>query len=121
MVVLKELDCFDENLGLRIKISREKAGLTQEQLAERINKSLSFVSMLEQGRCGAKVSTLRDICFAVDASADYILLGIDPDKEDIIIAQKLRVLNYHDKIALLHLLNSLTEGTLNKNNPDEHK
>lgn len=34
-----EMNSFDENLGLRIKLALEKAGLTQEQLAERINKS----------------------------------------------------------------------------------
>ena len=36
-----ELNSLNENIGLRIKLARENAGLTQEQLAERIDKSLS--------------------------------------------------------------------------------
>lgn len=118
---MNEFTSFNEDLGMRIKISREKAGLTQEQLAERINKSLSFVAMLEQGRCGAKVNTLKDICFAVDTSADYILLGIEPDKEELIISQKLRILDYHDRVALLHILDSLTVCKFKKNNSDANE
>ena len=58
-----EMNSFDDNIGMRIKLAREKAGITQEQLAEEINKSLSFISMLEQGRwlfwhrCGSITST----------------------------------------------------------------
>lgn len=104
-----EMNSFDDNIGMRIKLAREKAGITQEQLAEEINKSLSFISMLEQGRCGAKINTLKGICLALNVSADFLILGIDSANEDLIIAQKIRLLAYADKIALIHIINSLTE------------
>ena len=42
------------------------------------------------------MSTLKDICFALNVSADFIMLGIEPVKEDMVIAQKLRLLKYAD-------------------------
>ena len=110
MDVLGAVNSFDEHIGLRIKLTREKAGLTQEQLAERIDKSLSFISMLEQGRSGAKVNTLKDICVTLNVSSDFLILGIAPEKEDMIIAQKLRLLTYADKAALMQIINSLIES-----------
>ena len=116
-----ELNSFDENIGHRIKLSRERAGLTQEQLAEQVDKSLSFISMLEQGRSGAKVSTLKDICVALNASADFIILGITSGNEDLVIAQKLRLLKYSDKTALLQIIDSLSEDSSIGNDPDLDK
>ena len=104
-----KLYSFDEKIGLRIKLAREQAGMTQEQLAERIDKSLSFISMLEQGRSGAKVNTLKDICLALNTSADFLLLGITPENEDMILAQKLRCLSYADRVALMQIIDSLAE------------
>ena len=37
------------------------------------------------------------------------MLGIEPVNEDAVIAQKLRLLKYADRIALMQILNSLTE------------
>lgn len=116
-----EMKNFNENIGLRIKLAREKAGLTQEQLAERIDKSLSFVSMLEQGRSGAKVNTLKDICLALNVSADFLILGIIPENEDMIIAQKLRLLTYADKTALMQIINSLMDSTSTEHVPEPNK
>jgi transcriptional regulator with XRE-family HTH domain len=57
------------HLGLRIKIARISKGLTQEQLAEKINKTRPLISSIEQT---GKVNyyTLKKICS---------ILNIDPD------------------------------------------
>lgn len=41
------LEKFYKNLGLKIKQQREKAGLTQEQLAEKAKISLDFLGKIE--------------------------------------------------------------------------
>lgn len=41
------LENFYKNLGIRIKYLREKANLTQEQLAEKANISLDFMGKIE--------------------------------------------------------------------------
>lgn len=49
------------HLGLRIKIARISKGMTQEELAEKINKTRPLISSIEQtGK--ANYYTLRKIC-----------------------------------------------------------
>ena len=62
-------------IGRRVRLARETAGLTQEELAERINVSIQFISDLERGVVGASLITYRNLCKAMHASSDYILLG----------------------------------------------
>ncbi len=54
-----ELDAFI--LGERLKEERTKAGLTQEQLANRIGTKRSYISRVENGRADIQVSTLFKI------------------------------------------------------------
>ncbi len=49
------------HLGLRIKIARISKGITQEQLAERINKTRPLISSIEQ-KGKANYYTLKSIC-----------------------------------------------------------
>ena len=58
------------HLGLKIKVERIKQKLTQEQLAEKINKTRPLVSSIEQtGKAG--FYTLQKICS---------VLGLDMDE-----------------------------------------
>jgi len=53
-----ELSCDAFLLGERLKAERKKAGLTQEQLAERIGTKKSFVSRVENGHADVQLSTI---------------------------------------------------------------
>lgn len=48
-------------LGERLKEERQKAGLTQEQLADRIGTKKSYISRVENGHTDIQVSTLFKI------------------------------------------------------------
>lgn len=48
-------------LAERLKEERLKAGLTQEQLAERIGTNKSYISRLENGKADVQLSTLHKI------------------------------------------------------------
>ena len=50
-------------IGLKIADSRKFSGLTQEELAEKIGKSWSFVAQVEsvKGKTGISLDTLFDI------------------------------------------------------------
>lgn len=57
---------FDANvdaffLGERLKEERQKAGLTQEQLANKIGTKKSYISRVENGYTDIQVSTLLKI------------------------------------------------------------
>ena len=54
-----EVDAFI--LGERLKEERQKAGLTQEQLADRIGTKKSYISRVENGHADIQVSTLFKI------------------------------------------------------------
>lgn len=60
-------------IGMNIKQVRSLEGISQEKLAERIGKSAHFISLLELGKSGLSVSTVIDICRALDTDPNTIL------------------------------------------------
>jgi transcriptional regulator with XRE-family HTH domain len=58
-----------QELGLRLKLQRVKAGLTQEQLADRASLHRTFVGLVERGESGLSVERLVDMAEA---------LGVEP-------------------------------------------
>ena len=62
-------------MGLRIRNQRKEKGLSQEQLAELIGISLSFLGHIERGTRKASVETLARICKALNADMHYIVFG----------------------------------------------
>lgn len=67
--------------GLRIQSLRKDAGLTQEQLAERINTSHSMITKIERGASGASIDLLIELACLFDCSLDYIILGKTNDSK----------------------------------------
>lgn len=71
---------FDKyrTIGLKISYYRKLRGLTQEQLAEKINKNLAFIGAVEAPNVNRTVSldTLFDIAEALDVPA-YKFLNDD--------------------------------------------
>ena len=53
-----EMDCDVFVIGEQLKDERLKAGLTQEQLAEKIGTKKSFISRVERGHADIQLSTL---------------------------------------------------------------
>jgi len=62
-------------LGERIRQSRKKAKLTQEQLAESISLSVSHVGHIERGSRIPSIDTLVRMSSTLHVSIDYLLLG----------------------------------------------
>lgn len=61
-----EMECDAFIIGERLKVERLKAGLTQEQLAERIGTKKSFISRVERGRTDIQLSTLVKLFRGLD-------------------------------------------------------
>ncbi len=62
-----------KDLGQRIRILRQKQHLTQEQLAEKIDMSASFLGHIERGIRVASVETLVMICNVLDPNPGFLL------------------------------------------------
>ena len=63
----------------RIAAVRKAAGLTQEQLGELVGVSRQAVSKWESGQAVPDALTIKALCQKLHVSADYILLGTDPE------------------------------------------
>jgi transcriptional regulator with XRE-family HTH domain len=64
-----------ETVGERIKKLRKKKGLTQAQLAARVNVSPQVISNWERGYSGLDHDDVARLADALDESADFILSG----------------------------------------------
>ena len=65
-------------MGQMIKARRKEMKLTQEDLAEKVEISVSFMGHIERGSRVLSVDTLRKLCIVLDLSADD-LLGLEYD------------------------------------------
>lgn len=64
-------------LGKALRDLREKAGLTQEAVAERLKVFPTFVGRLERGERGARWHSVRKILRALDASPEQFGVAIE--------------------------------------------
>ena len=67
-------------LNERIASVRKAAGLTQEQLGELVGVSRQAVSKWESGQAVPDAMTITALCQKLHVSADYLLLGVDPEQ-----------------------------------------
>ena len=56
-----EKELSDLMIGCQLKNARIKLDLTQEQLADRVNKKRAFISRIENDGSNLTIKTLRDI------------------------------------------------------------
>ena len=62
-------------IGQRIKQARLAKNLTQEDLAEKIDISVAFLSRVERGNSHINLKRLNQLCRLLDVSEGYILNG----------------------------------------------
>lgn len=74
-------------IGLRIRKAREDGKMTREQLAELLDISPVFLAYVEYGQKGVSLTTLQKLCRTLQVSADYLLLGKEPDSQNKTEAQ----------------------------------
>lgn len=74
-----------ENVGNKIRERRNFLKITQENLADRINVSASFISDIENGRRKMSLETMIKISIALKTSLDYFVLD---NIEDIRVKNK---------------------------------
>ncbi len=72
----KEYSSEYRRLGLRVSYYRKLRGLTQEQLAEKLDKNVSYIGSVEAPNIDRAISldTLFDIAAALDVPAYKFLI-----------------------------------------------
>ncbi|MBQ3483329.1 MAG: helix-turn-helix transcriptional regulator [Clostridia bacterium] len=97
-----------KEIGQRINARRKELGLTQEELAERMEVSIQMISNVELGKKAIRPENLVKLCNALDVSADYILRGNRADWEAIGFMDKYARLSIENQ----HLLEKLAENLM---------
>lgn len=62
-------------IGKRIQMRRKQQGMTQEQLADKMDVSIQMVSNLERGNKAIRIENLIKLSQILNISTDYILTG----------------------------------------------
>ncbi|MBD5479229.1 MAG: helix-turn-helix transcriptional regulator [Lachnospiraceae bacterium] len=68
--------------GDRIRLKRTLLGLTQEEMAEKINRATKYYADIERGSCGMSIETLMGLSTSLDMSLDYIIYGKTSDEKE---------------------------------------
>ena len=71
--------------GKRIQLLRKQKGLSQEELADRLNVSSNTVAKIECGLRRPSVDFVVDLVNFFDTTVDYIILGEEIKNEKIMI------------------------------------
>ena len=99
-------------IGSKIKEARERAHLTQEELAEIIDISPTHMSVIERGVKTPKLDTFAKIVKALNLSADALLLdGMDQVNDSLVAELSVRLgrLSDEDRNRILNAIRALTE------------
>ena len=63
-------------IGERIKRARKTRNMTQEELSEKLDISIAFLSRVERGSSKINLKRLMQICSILNVSAGEILTGV---------------------------------------------
>ena len=96
-----------QDIGYRINRRRKELGLTQENLAEKMDVSIQMISNLELGKKAIRPENLIKLCNSLNVSADYILMGVTCDSNNSVLSEKIRNLSPTDQGLVERLVDRL--------------
>ncbi len=109
-----------QEIGKRLQQARLAKGMTQPQLAEAADISVSFLSNLENGRQAMNIKTLTALTDSLNISADW-LLNNETDSANRTAAaeieEELSACTPKERIAILKLVRLMKE-TVQSLKPD---
>ncbi len=83
---------LNTQIGIQVRAARDKAGLTQEALAEKLDCTAQYISDLERGVTGISIPMLKTLCLKLGISSDSILFEKTPERGYRAIEEKCRSL-----------------------------
>ena len=69
-------------VGERIQKQRISLGMSQEELAERIDRATKYCSDIERGMCGMSIETMLAFSENLNMSLDYMMFGSKEEKNE---------------------------------------
>lgn len=99
-------------MGDRIREARKKVGLTQDQLSEKLDVSLAYISEIERGLKMPSMQLFIKLVEILDVSADYLLRDAVSTRNlygDKQIGRKMERLTPKQRVALDALIDTYIE------------
>ena len=105
---------FLHNLGREICMARKRLNMSQTELAERADLSLTYISKIECGHKNISAYTLARITEALKVSSSAIIANACKDKTSIVreaaesVLSELSAQKQRDVVEILHIISRLT-------------
>lgn len=99
-------------IGKRIQSRRKQQGLTQEQLADRMNVSIQMISNLERGNKAIRIDNLINLGQILAVSTDYILTGKETQDDFHALTARIEALSPADR----KMIEMLVDYCISENN-----
>ena len=84
-------------IGKRIQGRRKQMGLTQEQLADKMDVSIQMVSNLERGNKSIRIENLIKLSEILNISTDYILTGKETTEDMQVLTEQMTSLSQKER------------------------
>ena len=94
-------------IGQNIKRIRLLKGLSQENIAGSLDKSINFISLVENGKTGLSIQTLIELCRVLEVDANSIFEGVIAPPSvmaDDYVTKSLALFNDTDKAIVTDLI-----------------
>ncbi len=72
-----------KEVGMRIKKTRMRIGLTQEQLAQRLEITIDHMGKIERGIKGISIDLAVALAIQLQVSLDFLLLGRNQQTDEM--------------------------------------
>ena len=98
---------IDKRIGKRIKERREALGLTQEELAEKLNLTTNYISTLERGASFPRCEKLITLLNGLETSADSVFCDVlehSGDYRASVLSEKLSGLPLEEQKRILDMV-----------------
>ena len=84
-------------IGKRIQMRRKQQGMTQEQLADKMDVSIQMVSNLERGNKSIRIENLIKLSEILNISTDYILTGKETTEDMQTLTEQMASLSQKER------------------------
>lgn len=107
-----------KKLGESIKQERQKLNLTQEQLSEKLDISISYLGRIERGERNIPLDTLVRLANILNVSIDYLLKDSKPKNNNNVLTceinQLISQLSNSEKTVILNMIRLMVSHFENK-------
>lgn len=101
-----------EKVGKRVKEVRKKSGLTQEDLAEKVGVSATYISSIERGLSFPRGEVLVGILNALNVSSDFVfcdVVGASLKQRSCLLYDMIQCLPSREQVKILEVVDLLTK------------